>query len=196
MNIKEGIMKKVLSTKLEVDELDRFTVKAKQQGESKAGLLRRLALDCINSGGKVDREESVGRPQPTVPAREDPQLDKTNQSAGISRCTNSLSCKSLSNEGLHSKNFISVHHQHPTGSATAASVTSSLSDTAKADHGLDLPPSSKESLPVYRDDSKGRPEVSTKSTTGKGLLLSIFLLSLWLKYGPSPAIDRKYSFTI
>ena len=189
-------MKKVLSTKLELDELDRFTVKAKQQGESKAGLLRRLALDYTNSGGKVDREESVGRPQPTVAAREDPQLDKTNQSAGISRCTNSLSCRSLSNKGLHSKNFISVHHQHPTGSATAASVTSSLPYTTKADHSLGLPPSSKESLPVYHDDSKGRPEVSTKSTTVKGLLLFIFLFSLRLKYGPSSAVGRKYASTI
>ena len=189
-------MAKVLSTKLKVDELDRFTTIAKQQGKSKAGLLKRLVLDYMNSGGKVDREESVGRSQPTVPAGEDPQLDKTNQSTGISRCTNSLSCKSLSNEGLHSKNPIYIHHRHSTGSATAASVISSLPDTTKADHGLDLPPSSEESLPVYRDDSKGRPEVSTKSTTIKGLLLFIFLLSHWLKYRPSSAVDRKYSFTI
>ena len=56
-------MSKVLSTKLKVDEIDQFTAIAEQQGESKAGLLRRLARDCINSGGKVDREESVGRPE-------------------------------------------------------------------------------------------------------------------------------------
>lgn len=183
-------MKKVLSTKLKADEIDQFTAIAEQQGESKAELLRRLALDCINNGGKVDREESVGRPQPTVAAREAPQLDKTNQSAGISRCTNSLSCKSLSNEGLHSKNFISVHHQHPTGLATTASVTSSLPDTTKADHSLDSPPSSKESLPVYHNESKkGRPEASTKSSTGNGWLLFLILLALWLKSQPSITID-------
>ncbi len=192
-------MKKVLSTKLEVDEIDQVTAMAAQKGESKAEYLRNLVLDRINNGGRVDREESIGRPQPTVPAREDPQLDKTNQSAGISRCTNSLSCKSLSNKGLHSKNFISVHHQHPTGSATAASVTSSLPDTTKADHSLDLSPSSKESLPVYHDDSKGRPKgrpkVSTKSTKGKGLLLFFILLALRSKYGPSINVGSKSGFT-
>ena len=56
-------MAKVLSTKLKVDEVDRFTTMAVQQGESKAGLLKRLVLDYMNSGGKVDREESVGRPE-------------------------------------------------------------------------------------------------------------------------------------
>ncbi len=165
-------MTKVLSTKLTVDQVDQFAAMADQQGKTKAGYLRCLVLDCINSGGKVDRAESTGRPQPAVSIREGPQFDKTNQSTGISRCTNSLSCKSLSNEGLHSKNPIYIHH-HRISSLTTASVTSSLPDTAKADHGLDLPPSSKESLPVYRDDSRGRPEVSTKSTTVKGLLLFI-----------------------
>jgi hypothetical protein len=37
-------MLKVLSTKLESDEIDRFEEKAQHEGESKSGLLRRLAL--------------------------------------------------------------------------------------------------------------------------------------------------------
>ncbi len=189
-------MAKVLSTKLTVDQVDQFASMAEQQDKTKAGLLKRIVLDYMNDGSEVDRDGSVGRPQPTVPVKEDPQLNKTNQSTGISHCTNSLSRRSLSNEGLHGKNPIYLHHKHSIGSATAASVTSSLSSTTKVDHALDLPPSSKRSLPVYHNDSKGRPEVSTKSTTVKGLLLFIFLLSHWLKYRPSSTLDRKYSFTI
>ncbi len=192
-------MKKVLSTKLEAVEIGQLAAMAEKQGESKAEFLRGLVLDRINSGDKVDRAESIGRPRPTVPARGDPQPDKTNQSTGISRCTNSLLCKSLSNEGLHSKNFISVHHQHPTVSVSTAPVTSNLPDTTKADHSLDLPRSSKESLPVYHGDSKGRPkgrpEASTKSTTGKAWLL---LLALWIlrqTLGPVITIDPKSGFT-
>jgi len=188
-------MAKVLSTKLTVDQVDQFATMAEQQGKTKAGLLKRVVLDYVNGGGEVDREESIGRPQPTVPAREDPQLDKTNQSTGISRCTNSLSRKSLSNEGLHSKNPIYIHHQCSAGSVTTASVTSSLPDTAKTDHSSDSPPSSKESLPVYRDDSKGRPEVSTKSTTDGDLLLFSVLFLLWLRSKPAGTVDRRSTFT-
>jgi len=83
-------MKKVLSTKLKVDQVERLTAMAEQRGESKAEYLRNLVLDCINNGGRVDRAESIGRPQPTVYTGEDPRLDKTNRSADISCCTNSL----------------------------------------------------------------------------------------------------------
>jgi len=38
-------MSKVLSTKLAVDEVDRFSAAAEQQGLSKAGLLKNLLLD-------------------------------------------------------------------------------------------------------------------------------------------------------
>ena len=184
-------MKKVLSTKLEVDKIDRFTTMAEQRNQSKAEYLRNLVQDHIDRAGKVDGREFVGRPQPTVTDREGPQLNKTDLSTGISRCINSLS-----DEGLHSKKPIYLHHQYRIGSASKASVTSSLSNPTKARHSLDLFPSSKESLSVYHDDFKGRPEVSAKSTTVKGLLLFILLFSLWLKYGPSSAVGRKYAFTI
>lgn len=45
---------RVLSTKLKVDEIDHFEAVAKQQGLSKAGLLKHLVQDCLNSAGKPD----------------------------------------------------------------------------------------------------------------------------------------------
>ena len=59
-------MAKVLSTKLKVDELDRFTALASRQGESKAGLLKSLVLDYMNKGGKLDGAESIGGSHPPV----------------------------------------------------------------------------------------------------------------------------------
>lgn len=49
-------MPKVLSTKLAVDEVNRFTVAAEQQGLSKSGLLRRLVKEYLrgsNEGSKT-----------------------------------------------------------------------------------------------------------------------------------------------
>ncbi len=46
--------KKVLSTKFRVDGIDQFAVIAERQGESKAALLKRLVLNHMNNGGKVD----------------------------------------------------------------------------------------------------------------------------------------------
>lgn len=65
-------MLKVLSTKLTVDELARFTTMAEQQGETKSGFLRRLALDCKNDVARVDGAESVGNHHPAAPSKKDP----------------------------------------------------------------------------------------------------------------------------
>ena len=43
-------MKKVLSTKLKAEEINRFAEMAKRQGESKSELLRRLVMDCLDGG--------------------------------------------------------------------------------------------------------------------------------------------------
>lgn len=64
-------MLKVLSTKLTVDEWDRFTIIAKQKGKTKSELLRKLALDCKNDVARVDGTESVGNPHPAVPSKKD-----------------------------------------------------------------------------------------------------------------------------
>ena len=56
-------------------------------------------------------------------------------------------------------------------------------------------PSSKRSLPVYHVESKDRPKASTRSSTGKGLLLLMSLLALWAKSQSLIAADRKSTFT-
>ena len=55
-------MLKVLSTKLTVDEIERFNTAAKQQGLSKAGLLKRLAQEYLDESNKVDRFSGVSEP--------------------------------------------------------------------------------------------------------------------------------------
>jgi len=137
-------MRKVLSTKLKLDEVERFAAMAEQQGESKSGLLKRLVLDYLNTGGKVNVTTSAGRLNPII----------------------------------SSKNGLVVK-------------------TTSTDDGLSLKqgPSSKRSPQVYYVDSEGRPEASTKSSTGKRWLLLLILLALWLKSQPSITVDRKSTFT-
>ncbi|MFC1915829.1 hypothetical protein ACFLW4_03960 [Chloroflexota bacterium] len=137
-------MQKVLSTKLKLDDVERFTAMAKQEGESKAGLLRRLVLDHLNTGGKANTTTPVERLNPI------------------------------------------------TSSKTGLPI-----EITSTDDGLPLKqsPSSERSLPVYHVDSKGSPEASTKSSTGKGWLLPLTLLALWPKSQPSITVDRKSVFT-
>ena len=60
-------MQKVLSTKLNVDELDRFTAAAKKLGKSKAGLLRHLVQDYLDRVDEVDLVVSSLGQHPTTP---------------------------------------------------------------------------------------------------------------------------------
>lgn len=79
-------MSKVLSTKLTVDEADRFNAVAKQQGLSKAGLLKYLVkeyLSCSNEESKTSNNYKLAntpsfekRQTPEKCARESPQLEK------------------------------------------------------------------------------------------------------------------------
>jgi hypothetical protein len=97
LNTKEIIRTKVLSTKLMVDELDRFTVLVSHQGESKAGLLKSLVRGYMNKGGKVDGVESIGGSHPTAPLKEDPPLEKPNYSHSLFHCTSPLLRETTSN---------------------------------------------------------------------------------------------------
>lgn len=74
---------KVLSTKLKADEADRFTAMAEQQGETKSGLLRRLAQDYLNSSGKADRTASISEPFPATSPKKRLLLEKTNDVNGL-----------------------------------------------------------------------------------------------------------------
>ena len=90
-------MLKVLSTKLKADEVDRFTTRAKQQGETKSGLLRQLALNHINGVGKVDGVESVGNHHPATSSKKD--LMKDNHVDSLPSSTESLPVNQGKSEG-------------------------------------------------------------------------------------------------
>ena len=55
-------MQKVLSTKLESEEINRFEEIAQREGESKAGLLKRLALDYLDINGKTKTSANLQVP--------------------------------------------------------------------------------------------------------------------------------------
>jgi len=187
-------MPKVLSTKLKVDEVDRFMAIAKQQGESKAGLLKRLVVDYLNSRGKGGGAESTGSTiQAASPGKGLPP-DKTYNRHGLSYCTSPLLNKPLSSEGLRTGGLVTVNHQRNTGSQTPSSpVTRGQSDIVDNSHRSNSLPSSKDHLPIHQNDSKGRPETNPGSSVNKGWLL--FLLLLWLKSQRSAPVRRMSAFT-
>ena len=187
-------MPKVLSTKLKVDEVDRFMAIARQQGESKAGLLKRLVVDYLNSSGEVGRAESNVSTSQTTPSGKGLPPDKTYNSHGISLCTNHSSCKPLSSEGLRTGGLVTINHQRYTGSQTPSSpVTSGRSGIVDNSHRSNSLPSSKDHLPIHQNDSKGRPETNPRSSVNKGWLL--LLLLLWLKSQRSTPVRRMSAFT-
>jgi len=183
-------MTKVLSTKLTVDQVDQFAAIAEQQGETKSRLLKRLVLDYVNKGNQVSRAEAIGRPQSTASSTEESPFEKTEHSNDISSCTSTSPGDHSTSEGLHSRAPIYLHHSS-TCCPTPASPAEDLPSTTKTEYHVDSPPSSGESLPVYSNESKGRPKASAISSTVKGLLLVLFLLALRLKYGPSIDVGRK-----
>ena len=194
VNIKELITTKVLSTKLKVDELDRFTALANRQGESKAGLLKSLVLDYMNKGGKIGGVESINRSHPAAASKEDPPLAKPNHSHDLPCRTSPSLRKSLLNEDLPSKDLISIPGRGSADSPNPASVVNTLPGTANESHRFNSPSSLKESLPVYRNEIQGRPEAITKSSIGKGWLLSMVLLALWIKSHTSITADHNSRF--
>ena len=83
-------MSKVLSTKLKVDEIDRFTAMADQQGESKSGLLRCLVLDYLNSGSKEDEAASTRTPNPAKSSEKGLPPEKTDNVEKVNHYSDSL----------------------------------------------------------------------------------------------------------
>lgn len=77
-------MQKVLSTKLNVDELDRFTAAAKEQGKSKAGLLRHLVHDYLDRVDEVDLIVSSLGQHPATPPEKAISMESTIDESGLS----------------------------------------------------------------------------------------------------------------
>ncbi len=60
---------------------------------------------------------------------------------------------------------------------------------------LNQNPTSKDILPFYRTDTKGRPETPPKSSISKWWLLVPLLLALSVESQPSPAVDHNSTHT-
>ena len=88
-------MSRVLSTKLQVEEIDRFTALAERQGESKCGLLRHVVQDYLENSGEADRTASIGGPLLTISSEKRPPLEKTNVVNGLPLSQNPTSKDSL-----------------------------------------------------------------------------------------------------
>lgn len=188
-------MAKVLSTKLTLDEIDRFTAMAEQEGESKSGLVRRLVLDYLNSGSKTDSATSAGPVNPAKASKKGllPEKTKNENSLPLSQ---SPSVKPSLSDVIRSKGLASVCRQRQANSPAPTSAGNiRLANDENVGHHSQPLPSPKDSLPVYHVDSKGSPEANTKSSTGRGWLLLLILLALWLKSQPSITVDRKSTFT-
>ncbi len=163
-------MLKVLSTKLKVEEIDRFAEMAEQQGESRSGLLRQWVLDRLDGGSKADRVASTGTSNPATSSSKKGLL--------------------LHGEGLHSKCLSPVHCQPQTKMQKSTSaVDSGLPIHEDVDRPLNpaLLPLSRQ--PVYHNVEPGRSATSPKQSSGTGWLIFGGLLVLVLGSGSTTAVD-------
>ncbi len=162
-------MGKVVSTKLTVEELDQFTAIAEQQGESKSGLLRRLALDYLDGGSKADRVASTGTSDPA-----------NSSNKGLL----------IHDEGLNSEYLPPVHHQPQTKMQKCTSVVDSgLPIHEDVDRPLNpalLPTSSQ---PAYHNAEPGRSATSPRQSSSTGWLICGGLFVLGLVSGSTTAVD-------
>ncbi len=76
-------MQKVLSTKLEVDELDRFAASANELGKSKCKLLRCLVQDYLDRVDKVDLGVPSPGQHPTTPPEKAISIESTIDESGL-----------------------------------------------------------------------------------------------------------------
>ena len=163
-------MQKVLSTKLKVEEVDRFAEMAAQQGESMSGMARRLLLDYLDDGSKADRVASTG---PSNPAN--------SSKKGLL----------LHGEDLHSEYLPPIHHQPQTKMQECTSVVDSgLPIHEDVDRPLNPAPSPISRQPVYHNTEPGRPATSPKRSSGNGWKICGGLVALGLVSGSTTAVDR------
>ncbi len=162
-------MLKVLSTKLKVEDVDRFTVMAERQDKSKSGLLRRLVLGYLDGGSKADRVASTDTSNPA---------NSSNKGWLIH------------GEGLHSEYLPPVHHQPQTKTQKCTSaVDSGLSIHEDVDRPLNPALLSISRQPVYHNAEPGRSATSPEQSSGIGWLILLGLLVLGLESGSTTAVD-------
>ncbi len=163
-------MPKVLSTKLKSEDTDRFAEMAKEQGESKSELLRRLVLDCLDGGSEGDRIASTGTSDPANSSNKDLLIH---------------------GEGLNSEYLPPVHHQPQTETQKSTSaVDSSLQKHKDVDRPLNFPPLPMGRQPVYHNAEPGRPATSPKQSSNIGSLIFGGLLVLGQLSGSTTTGDH------
>ncbi len=163
-------MSKVLSTKLKVEDVDRFTAMAERQGKSKSGLLRRLVLGYLDGGSKADRVASTDTSNPA-----------NSSNKGLL----------LHGEGLNSEYLPPVHHQPQTKPQKCTSVVDSgLPIHEDVDHPLDPALLSISRQPVYHNAEPGRSATSPKQSSGTGWLIVGGILVGVLLLESTTAVDR------
>ncbi len=163
-------MSKVLSTKLQVEEIDRFTEMAEQQNESKSGLLRRLVLDCLDGVSRADNVASTGTSDPANSSNKDSLIQ---------------------GEGLNSEYLPPVRHQPQTKTQKCTSIVDSgLPIHEDVDRPLNPPLLPMGRQPVYHNAESGRPATSPKRSSGIGWFIFGGLLVLGLGSGSKTAVDR------
>lgn len=154
-------MQRVLSTKLRVDQVDRFEQVAEAQGETKASLLKRMVLEYLQGAGKVDEPIPTSRPhQATVLAK-----------------------------GLHSEYPPHDPYQKQTEMLTSTpGVDSCLPSSARVDYHLNSAPLRTSGQPAYHNAESGKPITSPKQSSGIGWLwLILWGISVW--YLRSQSVD-------
>ncbi len=162
-------MSKVLSTKLQVEEIDRFVEMAEQQGESKSGLVRRLVLDYLNGGSKGDGVASTGTSDPANSSNKDSLIQ---------------------GEGLNSEYLLPVRHQPQTKTQKCTFIVDSgLPIHEDVDRPLNPPLLPMGRQPVYHNAEPGRSANSPKQSLGIGWFILGGLLVLGLESGSTTAVD-------
>ena len=154
-------MQKVLSTKLESEEINRFAEMAQREGESKAGLLKRLALDYLD----ISRTTNTLIPVYTSNANVSPKEDMV------------VHCKDSQNESSSQVPY----EPQPTAPESTSLVDSSL--PAHKDVGFLLKPI----LLLATGPSGATP--SPKNSSGLGWLIGGSLIVLGLYLGSTTVID-------
>ncbi len=162
-------MRKVVSTKLTVEELDQLTAMAEQQGETKSELVRRLVLDHLYGGSEADRVASSGTSNPA-----------NSSNKGLL----------IHGEGLNSEYLPPVHYlPQPETQKCTSVVDSGLPIHEDVDRPLNpaLLPIGRQI--VSHNAEPGRPATSPKQSSGVGWLIFGGLLVWGLGSGSTTAVD-------
>jgi len=171
-----------VSCKLNRPQVDRLTAAAEAQGGTKASLLKRLALDYLQNGGKVDTLVQSGEPR--LPSGRDEGLPsgKTRSADRLHQRKSPSSDTSLGrpgpDEGLPTEYLLPFHRLvPPTNPISTPVVDSGLPSNVGVDARSSVPlPTSRQ--PVYHNAGQGRPATSPRPSAGILLLGGLFLFLL------------------